>query len=324
MDARDMSGENALPIHCYGESAGAGDRRLATRGFMPAGALVVWCAALLTSSSFGVDDVPGAPPAAACAAAEIAPPEGLDPVVWDRLGEIERAGVGIRTLTARITMREVNDLTLASTTRTGRLVYRAAGSASDDAPTHPRALAVLFDSRIDGNRRRPQSLHYVFSGRWLVEIDVDQKMFTRYEVAGAGEDFDPMRLGQGPVPLPVGQPRDEVLRRFTVMPGELPDEGPLSRLAGDESVYVLHLEPIAGSQGSMDMRSLLLVYSAVHHLPLGVQVVTPEGDLRTARLDDLTINPELGAEAEASLSVEPPTDREGWRIESRGAAPARE
>ena len=265
---------------------------------------------------------PGASPVLSDGSAEDAPPADLDPQVWTRLGEIEQGGADVRSMTARILMREDNDLTMASTTRTGRLVYRMSISAAADgsAPAKPRALAVLFDARIDGNRRRPQALHYVFSGRWLAEIDVDQRLFTRYEIAVAGEDFDPMRLGQGPVPLPVGQPRDEVLRRFTVRMATLPADGPLARLAEGEAHYVLHLTPREGSSEAEEMRSLLLVYSAQSHLPLGVRVETAEGDLRTARLDDLAINPVLTEADLAGLSVEPPADREGWRIESRGAA----
>ncbi|MBX3373259.1 MAG: hypothetical protein KF817_05440 [Phycisphaeraceae bacterium] len=234
----------------------------------------------------------------------------VDPWVHAALGRIERAADGIQALVARLRLREINDFTGQTTLRLGRLIYRLG------AEGEPRSLSVVFDQRIEGSRMRPQATRYTFSGRWFVEIDGEQRLFSRAEIVAAGETFDPLAIGRGPVPIPVGQPRSEVLRRFTVTRAEAPDDPLLQQFRGRDDAYVLDLRPRPGAAEARDVQSLILVYDAATDLPLGVHLTTPSGDVRTALLEDLEQRVALTAEELAMLSVEPPTEP-GWIVTDR-------
>ena len=164
------------------------------------------------------------------------------------LGELEKAGADLKTFTAKVFYEEEDALVGDIVRRTGEVIYR-----NPDKPD-VKSFAILFNERIAGGRKRTQLKHYVFSGRWFVEVDHDQKMFFKYEVVAPGETFDPLKLGEGPFPLPIGQERDEVLERFDVTMIELPTDGPLRKLRDRDPVDGLRLTPKPGIPAAEDYK----------------------------------------------------------------------
>lgn len=242
-------------------------------------------AALLLAAS--VLDVPSIP------ATPIVPGE-----VILTLGKIEAAGDGLEAFTSSLAYRKDDALLGSREIRTGTMVFDANGNKS-------ARLAVVFDSRIVNRRKREETKRIVFDGRWLIESDESAKQFIKREVVAPGDTIDPMRLG-GPFPLPIGQKRADVLRRFDVtMITDAPDAFVVP--SHDDSTSVgIRLVPLEGTPEARDWKTIELWYDPATWLPVGVQAVEHNGDTRRIRLGDVRRNPELDARARAMLSVEVP------------------
>jgi len=236
-------------------------------------------------------------------------PPGDDPVIR-LLTELEGGAADLRAFTADI-VYEVEDALLGEkVVRKGELIYRARPE------TKQKSFAILFDTVIENRRKREKLKHYIFSGRWLVEVDHDEKLFIKREVVPPGEDFDPLKLGEGPFPLPIGQPKDEVLARFDVTLCPLPDTGILRRLAGAVEVDGLKLIPKADTAAAEDVERIDVFYDRATRLPVGVNLIETNGDRKTARLDNVKRNPALGEVDLAKLSITEP-DPTQWHIDIR-------
>ena len=270
---------------------------------------------VLTSiAAAGLDDT--TPPAPPPAAVDTAPAPAPDPVLLALLDEVEKSGSEVRSFAASVTMvsEEPKDFGRGKTTRTGKLIFR-----TSDTPTesHPRKmLAVLFDSVISGNRKREQRHYYIVGGRWLAEIDPEQKLFIRRDIAPEGAaDFDPFDLRHGIVPLPVGQKRQAVLERFDVSAIALPESGALAKLA-ERGVDGIHLVPRPGSGSDTEYQSVDIFFDRASRLPVGVRATEKNGNIQSLRLDDVVVNPTIDEETLAGMSMAVPDPR-SWTIDIR-------
>ncbi|MDY7109424.1 MAG: hypothetical protein SYC29_12380 [Planctomycetota bacterium] len=242
-------------------------------------------------------------------AGEDEPVANDDPVIA-LLDTLERSADDLRAFTASIHYVVEDALLGEKVIRKGELVYRA------DPEGGEKSFAILFESRIANGRKRDQLKHYVFSGGWFVEVDHDEKLFIKRQVVAEGEEYDPLKLGEGPFPLPVGQERAEVLARFQVSLLALPETGPLAKLRGETPVDGLRLIPRPGSQAAEDIARIDLFYDRDTHLPIGIDLIETNGDRKTARLGNLKRNPTLSKSALAKLSIDEPDPTE-WRIDIR-------
>ncbi|MHC5024913.1 MAG: LolA family protein [Planctomycetota bacterium] len=234
-----------------------------------------------------------------------------DPAV-ELLDELERNDEGLTGFRAKITYQTFDALLGRKETRTGEIIYHV------DLADGRRRFASLFESVVIGPRKRNQQRQYVFDGRWLAEIDYDNKQFIKREVVAPGQEINPLKLGEGPFPLPIGQPREEVLRRFDAQLIERPKEGPLSRLADD--VRGLRLTPRPGTREAEQFQSVDLFFDRETLLPVGSHVVEPpkdgESDTSIVLLRELERNPVLlEAELDTLRIVDP--DPAEWRIDVR-------
>jgi len=137
-----------------------------------------------------------------------------DPEVDRLLDRLEAADRGLLDLTATIVYAR-HDLALESLiTRFGSLTYRT--TPRDDAGERGRTVfAIRFDKIVDdlGRVSDHQQL-WLFDGAWLVEQDFKSMTYIKRQVAREG--VDPTRLGEGPLPIPIGQRKREILQRFEV------------------------------------------------------------------------------------------------------------
>lgn len=210
--------------------------------------------------------------------------------------------VDIQSLTANVYYTRMDPILERLEIRTGRVLLRK----GDD---NLREAAILFDTLIIGRRREEKSKHYIFSGRWMVEIDHERKQFLKRELVSPDADnsVDPFKLGNGPVPLPIGQTRESVLKRFKVTLIKRPAEGPLSKLK--EDVVGLLLIPIHES----NWESIELYYTPETWLPVGVRTIEDDGTKRESRLTEVQLNV-LSEEDAKLLSIETP-DPTQWSID---------
>jgi hypothetical protein len=267
--------------------------------------------AIMLAMSIHAAGAPSSPPvdcpvAAAKAKVDepaVAPAHPIDPVEAI-LTRQEREAADVRTFTADVRYEAWDDILARREIRSGHIIY-------DVDAAGRRSFAVLFDRLIVGQRAQDRRKHYIFSGRWLVEVDHETKQFIKRELVPPGRQIDPLKLGEGPIPLPIGQPKDEVLARFDVTLIEPPTEGMLAGLA---DVDGLRLVPKPGTPEAADYERVDLFYDRATSLPIGIDAVELGGNRKTIRLLEVQRNPELTDEQRAKLSVEEPDPRE-WSID---------
>lgn len=225
------------------------------------------------------------------------------------LERLEEAAGDLHTFTAEIIYENWDDFLERREIRQGEIIYQI------DPDTDAKNFAILFESLTINQRRQTRLRHYVFRDRWLAEIDHEAKQFIKRELVPPGRQLDPLKLGEGPVPLPIGQPKEEVLKRFEVSlidpPGE---EIPLLR--GLKNVDGLRLVPREGTPEAKEYQRIELYYDRTTNLPVGINVIEINDDRKTVRLGNLQRNPELTDTQTAKLSIDEPDPRD-WSIDIR-------
>ena len=232
-------------------------------------------------------------------------PEASDKLTAeDLLVLLERSTDDLRDFEADLTYYKWDELLQQQQIRTGHLIYQVRPADGS------KRFAIIFERLFVGARARDHRKHYIFDGSWLVEKDHEAKQFIKRQIVPPGRRFDPLKLGEGPFPIPIGQPRDEVLASFEVALAEVPADGLLSKLSG---VYGLVLTPKLGTHEAKDLSRAELFYDRETLLPRGINVVETNGDSKTVLLRDLKRN--LGVD-ESKLDTSEPDPKE-WQIDIR-------
>ncbi|MEX2219283.1 MAG: hypothetical protein WD749_11070 [Phycisphaerales bacterium] len=169
----------------------------------------------------GLAQPAGEPPRAGVPVA--AQPSGEFASAEDLLAALEKADERLESLAAGIRYTRTFELQGDRQVRMGDLYFvsggnPAPGDAPVAAPPAGRKFAVVFNQVRVGEVVRDDPKVYIFDGRWLVEKFPQERppLFIKREVVAPGESFDPLRIGEGPFPLPIGQKRADILRRYTV------------------------------------------------------------------------------------------------------------
>ncbi len=138
--------------------------------------------------------------------------------------EVERATGDLRDFRAGVSVDRVDALTEESERRNGEVILETTSTG--------RRFAIVFRSYIGPDGRADESRrHFVYDAGWLAEIDPDRKQFVNRQIVAPGETFDPLRVGEGPLPLPLGQRADDVFARFMVSGAAPPAQGLLRGLS---------------------------------------------------------------------------------------------
>lgn len=175
----------------------------------------VWLGAGLVMASGA-----GAFSAACSKFAEFAQPaEGAPKKEFANAGELlaalETADQGLRRLTAGVEYTKIYYPDGDVQVRRGDLYFASepVPSAPAGAPPH-RRFAVEFTQFYRSDRLEDDPQTYAFDGQWLMEKHPSEKSFHLRQVVGPGETFDPLKVGQGPFPLPIGQKKDDILAQY--------------------------------------------------------------------------------------------------------------
>ena len=230
-----------------------------------------------------------------------ADPETAD----DLLARLERSASDLRDFQAGVTYWKWDSVLERDEIRQGEVVYQV------DPVNGTKRFAILLERLIVGNRARTLRKHYVFDGTWLVEIDHDSRMFIKRQIVPPGKRFDPLKLGEGPFPLPIGQTRDEVRARFEVERLDRPRNETLAKRLSGKRVDGLRLVPKPHTPQAKDIREVEIFYDAATLLPVGISLREIDGDRKTVVLQDVQRN--AGVDA-GKLSIEEPDPAE-WHID---------
>lgn len=250
-------------------------------------------------------------PVTAPAAAGTAKVEGDRPAPHasaDALLEaLEGATRNLRDFRAAVVYDRLDAITEDRERRLGRIVLEQDGS--DPAR---RRFAIAFDQFIDSaGHASPQVQRFAFADGWLVEFDDARRQSIERQLSEPGARSDPLKLGEGPMPLPVGQRAEEVRRRYAVSLAPAPDAALLRRLEG---VQGLVLVPKPGTGQDEDFEEVRIWYDLRTLAPVGVVARLKGGDVKTVLLRDVVVNGGLDESARAALSIMVPAD---WRRDVR-------
>jgi len=233
------------------------------------------------------------------------------------LSALEKAGDNIRTLRANVIYDRVDAVSENRERRTGQIVL-----TQDSQQLKSRTLAIMFDQFIDASgHASPQTQRFVFHGGWLFEFDDARHQLIARELVAPGEQLDPLRIGEGPVPIPIGQKKDEVLRRFEVQLAPLPEQPLLKRLV---NIQGLVMRPKLNAGVDPDLAEIDVWYDLGTLMPVAVAATTKGGDQKILLLTKLELNKELDVSAKALLATDPPMTTDNgtaWRRDVRPYKP---
>ncbi len=242
-------------------------------------------------------------------AAEVPKPQAPAEVI-DLLDRLEKSNDDLAALTADVQYEKEDALLGRKELRTGNLIYQQSPAAGD-SKSREKSFAVLFENTIIANVKREDSKHYIFKQRWLVEIDFKNKQFIKREIVPPGSQLDPLKLGEGPIPLPIGQKKEDVLKRFDVTNLTIPEKGLLSQLKDVEGLLLI---PKPGVKESKDYSRIEVFFDKATLLPIGVNQFETNGDRKTVRLQNFKRNPTLTDAQLKRLDITEPDPRE-WHID---------
>lgn len=276
-----------------------------------------------------VEPAEGAPEEAPAGAAETEPEEPLieirpaiDQLTNDLLDAIEESGQTIGTMQAAVIYDRRFLLQGDQHIRTGNLFFQAVDQP--DAPAL-RRFAIAFDRLFVDQVMRTESQRFVFDGRWLVERDDASKQFIAREVAPPGAAFDPLRLGEGPMPIPLGQRKADILSRYDARATwggadwQETDEAARGYQAAVDAARQLILTPRTQYAESDQFQEIRLWYAERDGilLPVLSRTVSKGGDIAFVRLLAFRINDERPASVQRlqeALRMDPPTES-GWEVQ---------
>ena len=263
---------------------------------------------------------PPASAAAVPAVAERAPlppdePTGDFSSAGELLARLETAGADLRTFTADIQYSKTFAAIQGGDqqVRRGKLYYevRPGGAAKDAAPI--KVFSVIFDTLIVDGAVRPTQRHFIFNGTHLIERDLTEKQFLKRRVVKPGDRIDPLRLGEGPFPLPIGQKKAEILARFDarLLSDRTGWDGPMPKPL--EGTVQLYLVPKPGTPEARDFDEVRIWYRTSDLLPRFARTSTPAGAQSEVLLINLAANTKLDAKV---FDAEPPAEP-GWQVDIR-------
>jgi hypothetical protein len=254
------------------------------------------------------------------------------------LTELETADRGLHSLSADVVYDKTFALAGDRQVRFGSLYYQAADAATPDTP---RRFAIVFTRVYIDTRMQDDPITYAFDGEWFIERHDKEKQVIKRQVVPPGEHFDPLRIGEGPLPIPIGQKRAEIEKVFTA--ALLPPEDGLAASAGAsdeetreaerliaevEDTQQVRLIPREGTEQARDFREVRLWYkrdAGGRLLPYMARTVSRDGNTAVVKLANVSVNGggEHGAGVDAARRalLEPLPTGEGWEtktIEWRG------
>ncbi len=223
------------------------------------------------------------------------------------LDALQRSTGDLRNFRAGVIYDRLDAVTQDRERRVGRIVL-------EQTPSQPssRRFAIAFDQFIDAaGHASADAQRYTFADGWLVEFDDERKQSIERQLVPQGADLDPLRLGEGPIPLPVGQNAADVRRRFQVSLSPPPDAPLLGRL---KDVQGLILTPKVGSGVDEDFEQVRVWYDLTNFAPMGVIATIKGGDIKTVLLRDVQVNAGLDEATRNLLQTSVP---QTWRRDVR-------
>lgn len=231
----------------------------------------------------------------------------------DLLVALETADADLRSMTTDLLWAQTFALAGDEQLRWGRLTYRVSLPERDGLPPR-RAFAVEFTQKQVGDRRPgPERIDYIFDGEWFLErIHADRQAFKR-QVVPPGQVADPLRIGEGPFPIPVGQKAQEILARFEaelIDPVQDIDPRLESFVSEGAGTWSLMLTPHPDLVEDSTWRGIRIWYDKATLQPRLAWTINAAEDQSYVQLINVQRDVEID---EGVFSTDPPREQ-GWEV----------
>lgn len=228
------------------------------------------------------------------------------------LDRLEVRGRTMRDFSASVVVEQFDALTEEREVRRARVVMTGGEGKK-------KVIGITVDEVIDASGRGAiDGRRFILEDGWLIELDAARKQVVKRQLVRAGESFDPLRLGEGPFIVPLGQPRAAVEREFIASVASLPEHSFFKSLrSASDGLRALHLVPREGTEAHRSMRSVTLVFDGVTLAPRGVEVIKPNGDTERVLLRESVIDGGIDAKQTEVITL---PDMTGWRVDERPLA----
>jgi hypothetical protein len=179
-----------------------------------------------------------------------------------------------------------------------------------------------------GRRIEPEVQEFVFDGMWMVERKPALNQVIRQQIARQGESFDPLQLGQGPFPIPLGQKAQAIRERYEaallapedeLMAHEPAEQAGLAQFV--KGTHQLRLIPRAELLPTEELKEIRLWYRREEGdkgelLPRLARTVNRAGDVTIVQMIGVKSNQPVPPEV---MNAATPA---GWTQDVRELAPA--
>lgn len=202
----------------------------------------------------------------------------------DLLDAMEKVGVEMKSLKADVAMKTDDPASGEDSTRSGTIWLQRRGPG--DTRGH-----VIFEKLVANDRIIMEKIEYLLDGDWVIDRvygrsadDKSGKRETHRQIRKPGDKADLLKLGQGPFPLPIGQPRDAVHEQFQVdkIP---PDDVNHPGLVG------LVLQPRETNRLRRQYETITVWVDPTDAMPRVVETIAPDsGTVKTTTLTNVKIN----------------------------------
>ncbi|MHC4975218.1 MAG: LolA family protein [Planctomycetota bacterium] len=233
----------------------------------------------------------------------------------DLLVELESAGSSFETLQGLLQYDRRFLLQGDRHIRRGALSYKR--FEKDGVPR--QAFEVRFDTLLlpMQGRMEPDEQIWAFNGEWLFEIRPQEKIYNARQLTLPDQLIDPLRLGEGPIPIPIGQKAGEVLARYDAqVVGAVDGLDGLEGHAELESFAAgsiqLHLTPLPSLLEEDDFREIRLWYDRETLLPRMSIAELQSGDISVVQLLNVRTNEAL---PQSAFEIDPPAPEDGWQVQ---------
>lgn len=237
----------------------------------------------------------------------------------DLLVALETADEGVSTLQAGVRYIRRMALQGDEQTRQGRLYFEQIPNKSGGAAR--RLFAVYFDTLYVDARKERDRQDWVFTGAWLIERRPDVKQYVARQLAPPGRQIDPLKLGEGPLPIPIGQKAADVLSRYDVKlvnphAGLEEESGGVQEFVQD--TWQLRLTPKAGGAVGTDgadggeYREIRLWYDRASLLPRLAKTISRSGDEAFVMLVNIRVNDKIKGDV---FTIKQPDKADGWDVQ---------
>lgn len=240
----------------------------------------------------------------------------------DLLRALENADNGLEAISAQISYERRFLLQGDRHVRRGDLYY---AQADNDEGVRERRFGVHFSVLYLDDRREEDEQIFLFDGEWLIEKRPQQLQYIARQIAPEGAEFDPLRLGEGPIPFPLGQRAEDVRQRYDPMLVDtldgLEDESDELRKFvaedeedGESDYWHIRLVPHREAAADDDFDEINIWYDKETLLPRMALTINRGGDVSVVMLLNVTRTTVTDLPDDA-LSIEPPSQDSGWDIQ---------